>query len=1042
MKSVCGVAAIDFSKLPPFSTQLYGGCGGWVHAQHRRPKHQTSIEPKQTSSTYTHQTNMSSPVPDNGGVGVHAGISAEQLLNPTTEKGSKIVDEPAAAAVLSYLRKRGLGGAAVELQQYLDVESKRAKPDKGNSVNGVNGVGDKDVDGGLGIGMDDARKMELLEEKSRDMESALTLTTGGGVGYDLDAAPAIAKVRISRKDSDENNTPEDAAARTRGERSAQEDAKRYVESFTALESWVLSLPDEDPSFTYESTEGKRRIDNDSTSLQNLLNHAKNVGKDKKSEGNDVESSEHENASKTNKLRSMTGYKTGSFIPASVKPELIAVTFPLLVHTYCDLLENGLESSAATLLATYRHIHEPSYPTEFRDLDKCSTTDGIRKLNKIVISANDALSKAKHIRQEFDNCKNELRTGPSDAKLVERIEKYERDYKSVVDKHTHLLRKLRDYPFLKRVRSVKWHLNLSSTSFAFLARYLRSSDFLLPMSSLLQSRCHIIVESREPSPFVPSCILEDMVSLTEESDNDGAERPDDDVRWAAPVHPTTRSNELGQLEMSVLKDEESLPFPKYYERDEYETQDDYDKDKKRVAFNRAILSRGFRRLAAIEVKREYEVGMRKSTEMIENEDDQFGNSLEPSVMLSTLCTTSMAATAKDIEESGVELTCAKLCPPDGKRVAAGCEDSAVRIWSMESWTSFSGKGSVDSSNGVSSKESVMVLLGHKRGLPVFDIDWNRDGRTLISAGGDGSLRLWDTMAVGSYGDLSHVVQQSSKKVVAPLDTSDVPNTNVLGAKTESSAKRHGSALVCYQGHVPFKPIWSVSIAPCGYYFASAAADSTVRLWCTDRPTPVRVFTGHYSENVNCVSWHPNCNYVVSGSDDKTVRMWDVQSGNCVRMMSGCRAGVNLLEVSPSGQFVAGSDYSGLVHVWDLRTGRKVNEFNHYEDGSTAQNPVIRSMSFSPCGTALATGSDDSAVRIWDVRGLGNHPSNPEYAAINGRCATSQALNIQEKVDKGDSQIGIGGLHKTFHAKRTNILDLKYTKRNLLLSVGIYTPDSIP
>ena len=45
--------------------------------------------------------------------------------------------------------------------------------------------------------------------------------------------------------------------------------------------------------------------------------------------------------------------------------------------------------------------------------------------------------------------------------------------------------------------------------------------------------------------------------------------------------------------------------------------------------------------------------------------------------------------------------------------------------MDSWSSLTGKGSVDSINGASSNESVVVLVGHKRGLPVFDIDWNKD-----------------------------------------------------------------------------------------------------------------------------------------------------------------------------------------------------------------------------------------------------------------------------------------------------------------------------
>ena len=89
-----------------------------------------------------------------------------------------------------------------------------------------------------------------------------------------------------------------------------------------------------------------------------------------------------------------------------------------------------------------------------------------------------------------------------------------------------------------------------------------------------------------------------------------------------------------------------------------------------------------------------------------------------------------------EESGIGLTCAKLCPPDGRRVAVGCDDAAVRIWDLKE---NGGDGEVG-----------QVLLGHKNGFPVFDVSWNKDGRSLLSAGGDGSIRLWDTMAQGPFG----------------------------------------------------------------------------------------------------------------------------------------------------------------------------------------------------------------------------------------------------------------------------------------------------
>lgn len=1036
-------------------------------------------------------------------------ITTDKLLASSPSTSTKQTHEPAAEAVLSFLRKRGLGTALLELQRHLDqnhkhtdkrskttpgstsgtnsstapdssskallgasggVKSNADASDRGNQANNTS-TSHNDVAGAETHDHveDDITELERLEEQYKDQESALTLMTGGGAGYDLDAAPAIlswtngpapvsnneedaqatgndngnnSKIRIHNPDLHGNAQQlEDTPATSELGRSQQDEARRCIQAFTVLQTWVLSLPDDDQTLGFSLEGLKNRIN--CVDGTNATNGSVTTGID----GQNMNANASANAGGTAKTCA-NQVQTANFIPSSIKLELLSLTFPLLVHTYCDLLESNLEKSANTLLSSYRYIHEPRYPTEFRDLDKCNTSAGIAKLNEIVVLANEALGKAKTIRLSYDKRKTPPGTN-SNPKVKEEIEILQKQYELVVKRHTTLLRQLRDYPFLKRVRSVKWQLNLSSLTFGYLARFLRSSDVLLPMSVLLQTRCQVLVESRDPSPFVPACILEDMVMPSTDiasvanGDGDGSKTPapsndHSGVRWAAPVPPSTRSNELGELESSILKEPSDLPFPIFNLEKEYNTVKDYENDRKRVEFNRALLSYGFRRLAALEVKDEYEIGMRRINDGGEKASlHDFGNPMEPSIMLSTLCSSLEDSRIKDpsspLEESGIELTCAKLCPPDGRRVAAGCSDSAIRIWSMDSWSSLTGKGSVDSINGASTNDSVVVLVGHKKGLPVFDIDWNKDGRTLISAGGDGSLRLWDTKAVGSYGEIAHITDRKSglNGNKGMLQFPGNPSTTVPGAKHESRAQRHGSALVCYQGHAPSTPVWSVAIAPCGYYFASAGADSTARLWCTDRPMPIRVFAGHYSENVNCVSFHPNCNYIMSGSDDKTVRMWDVQSGSCVRMLCGCTAGVNKVQVSPSGQFVAGADYRGIVHIWDLRNGRKLNEFKHHADplshGKKVNHPpIIQSMSFSPCGAAIATSTDDANIHIWNAQGFGNHSSNPEYAAYK-----RQGSSLRMSSGKPN-----GRPFKTFRTNRTSILDLQYTKRNLLLSVGKY------
>jgi transcription initiation factor TFIID subunit 5 len=313
----------------------------------------------------------------------------------------------------------------------------------------------------------------------------------------------------------------------------------------------------------------------------------------------------------------------------------------------------------------------------------------------------------------------------------------------------------------------------------------------------------------------------------------------------------------------------------------------------------------------------------------------------------------------------------------------------------------------------------ILLGHKNGFPVYDIDWNRDGRTLLSAGGDGTVRLWDTMAVGPFGRLANIRRVSQTHGIKSHSLSSKnkePSTlNVPGERAESLVEVSGAALACYRGHSPSTPVWSAAFAPCGYYFASAGSDATARLWCTDRPAPIRIFNGHFSPSVNNVTWHPNCNYLLSSGDDKTARLWDIQTGRCIRILSGSSSGIGIVKVCPSGKYAAGADYSGIVHIWELGSGKKVNELRHLSDSDSSCN--IQSLCYSACGTALATGCDDFSVRIWDVKGI--DVSNIVQSDLN-------RVKFGEKTPE-----------KIFKTRQTSILDLQYSQRNLLFAVGKYS-----
>ena len=90
----------------------------------------------------------------------------------------------------------------------------------------------------------------------------------------------------------------------------------------------------------------------------------------------------------------------------------------------------------------------------------------------------------------------------------------------------------------------------------------------------------------------------------------------------------------------------------------------------------------------------------------------------------------------------------------------------------------------------------------------------------SAGGDGTVRLWDTMAVGTYGKLKKVLSRST-----PIKKGAGSESFVPGLRAESMVEQNGAALASYHGHALSSPVWSVAMAPSGYYFASSAGDST-------------------------------------------------------------------------------------------------------------------------------------------------------------------------------------------------------------------------
>ncbi|KAI8420569.1 hypothetical protein MSG28_009025, partial [Choristoneura fumiferana] len=102
-------------------------------------------------------------------------------------------------------------------------------------------------------------------------------------------------------------------------------------------------------------------------------------------------------------------------------------------------------------------------------------------------------------------------------------------------------------------------------------------------------------------------------------------------------------------------------------------------------------------------------------------------------------------------------------------------------------------------------------------------------------------------------------------------------------------------------------------------------------------------------------------LLTGSGDGAAALWGVGSGQLLQTFQGHAADVLALDPAPSdtGDTFASGGADRAVLVWDMRSGAAVQAFD-------AHRSDVTSVRFHPGGDALASGCDDAACRLFDLR----------------------------------------------------------------------------
>lgn len=164
--------------------------------------------------------------------------------------------------------------------------------------------------------------------------------------------------------------------------------------------------------------------------------------------------------------------------------------------------------------------------------------------------------------------------------------------------------------------------------------------------------------------------------------------------------------------------------------------------------------------------------------------------------------------------------------------------------------------------------------------------------------------------------------------------------------------------------------------------------------TSASPAIKVTRTRTLDNVKSISVAaaPTGSRIAVSSEDRVVRVMDLARGTTVWTLQGHPQPVYGLAFSPDGTLLATGDESARIWIWDLKTGKKLREFNRVD----AHSRGIQNLSFSSDGKRLlSTGRDDILLQ-WDVAtgkrgarilGSGLNFYGAKFAPTGGRIYTA-------------------------------------------------------
>jgi WD40 repeat protein/serine/threonine protein kinase len=273
--------------------------------------------------------------------------------------------------------------------------------------------------------------------------------------------------------------------------------------------------------------------------------------------------------------------------------------------------------------------------------------------------------------------------------------------------------------------------------------------------------------------------------------------------------------------------------------------------------------------------------------------------------------------------------------DGKRVLT-TDDKSARMW--------------DSRSG-------QLLFTMSHGATVYRAVFSEDGSQIVTAGGDGTVRIWNaatgapirrlTYQGSGTNQWSYSGVAVSSRYVAAIDmmgrVAHVWNAETgaqIAELTELANDGFEKALIAF--------------SPNGHWLA-AAGGGDLSVFDTSTWRRAVVIAG---PRVRSLSFDPTGSRLVVGTYDGVASIWDVTNGVRVRCLRDAGESVESVAFSHDGALVAAASSDGTEQVWDAASGSLRTQLNSHHD-------KIYALEFSRTGDLILSAGADGAVVVSNI-----------------------------------------------------------------------------